>query len=179
MRPLTRVREWRERRMLTQKELAERAGVSLFTVQRIEGGRGGAHPGTGRKLARALGVAFEDLWDETAPGARASRSAKEWLDEHVGHSYLAMDEEEMRAEQEKLKTGTAVEALRAELRDEYDVAREALDSQELTPELRNALLEAKTTLVRWHLELTKIVNRLQGEQSQTSADEEPAGQEQL
>ena len=177
MRPLTRVREWRERRMLTQKELAERAGVSLFTVQRIEGGRGGAHPGTGRKLARALGVAFEDLWDETTPGAHASRSAKGWLDEHVGHSYLAMGDEEMQAEQEKLKTVAAVEALRAELRDEYDLAREALDSQELTPELRNELLQAKTTLVRWHLELTKIVNLLQEKQSRAAGIEEISDRE--
>jgi DNA-binding XRE family transcriptional regulator len=177
MRPLTRVREWRERRMLTQKELAERAGVSLFTVQRIEGGRGGTHPGTGRKLARALGVTFEDLWDETSPGAPASRSAKGWLDEHVGHSYLAMSDEEMQAEQEKLKTVAAVEALRAELRDEYDLAREALDSQELTPELRNELLQAKTTLVRWHLELTKIVNLLQEKQSRAAGIEEISDRE--
>jgi DNA-binding XRE family transcriptional regulator len=179
MKPLTRVHEWRERRMLTQKELAKRAGVSLFTVQRIESGRGGAHPGTGRKIAQALDVAFEDLWDETTPRARVSRSSKEWLDEHVGHSYLAMSDEESRAEQKKLKTVAEVEALRADLRDEYDVAREALDSQELTPQLRNELLKAKTTLVQWHLELTKIVNRLPREQSLTSADEEIADHEQL
>jgi DNA-binding XRE family transcriptional regulator len=179
MRPLTRVREWRERRMLTQQELAERAGVSLFTVQRIESGRGGAHPGTGRKIAQALDVAFEDLWDETTQRARASQSSKEWLEEHVGHSYLTMGDEEVRAEQEKLKTVAAVEALRAELRDEYDVAREALESQELTSELRDELLKAKTTLVRWHLELTKIVNRLLEKHSQTLADEEIVDHQQL
>jgi transcriptional regulator with XRE-family HTH domain len=61
LRPLEGVREWRERRMLTQQELADRAGVSLFTVQRIERGEGNVRPKTGRAIAAALGVSVEDL----------------------------------------------------------------------------------------------------------------------
>ena len=61
MRALDGVRELRERRMLTQQELAERAGVSLFTVQRIERGEGSVRPKTGRAIAGALGVRVEDL----------------------------------------------------------------------------------------------------------------------
>jgi transcriptional regulator with XRE-family HTH domain len=61
LRPLEGVRELRERRMLSQQELADRAGVSLFTVQRIERGEGSVRPKTGRAIAAALGVRVEDL----------------------------------------------------------------------------------------------------------------------
>lgn len=61
VRPLEGVRDIRERRMLTQQELADRAGVSLFTVQRIERGEGSVRPKTGRAVAEALGVGVEDL----------------------------------------------------------------------------------------------------------------------
>ena len=47
--------------MLSQQELAHRAGVSLFTVQRIERGEGSVRPKTGRAIAAALGVSVEDL----------------------------------------------------------------------------------------------------------------------
>jgi transcriptional regulator with XRE-family HTH domain len=56
-----RVREWRHRRMLSQQELADRAGTSLFTIQRIERGEGGVRPKTGRAVAEALGVPIEEL----------------------------------------------------------------------------------------------------------------------
>ena len=61
MRPLEGVKELRERRMLSQQELADRAGVSLFTVQRIERREGSVRPKTGRAIAAALGVGVEDL----------------------------------------------------------------------------------------------------------------------
>jgi transcriptional regulator with XRE-family HTH domain len=61
LRPLEGVRELRERRMLSQQELADRAGVSLFTIQRIERGEGSVRPKTGRAVAAALGVRVEDL----------------------------------------------------------------------------------------------------------------------
>jgi transcriptional regulator with XRE-family HTH domain len=61
LRPLEGVKELRERRMLSQQELAHRAGVSLFTVQRIERGGGSVRPKTGRAIAAALGVGVEDL----------------------------------------------------------------------------------------------------------------------
>jgi len=47
--------------MLSQQELADRAGVSLFTVQRIERGEGSVRPKTGRAVAGALGVGVEAL----------------------------------------------------------------------------------------------------------------------
>jgi transcriptional regulator with XRE-family HTH domain len=55
------VKEWRHRRMLSQQEVADRAGTSLFTIQRIERGEGNVRPKTGRGVASALGVPIEDL----------------------------------------------------------------------------------------------------------------------
>lgn len=50
-----RLHEWRSKRFLTMRELAEKADVSLDTVNRLELG-GNAHPTTVRKLAAALNV---------------------------------------------------------------------------------------------------------------------------
>jgi transcriptional regulator with XRE-family HTH domain len=52
---LPRLREWREERTLSQRELADRSGVSRTSIIEIEGGRN-AWPQTVRKLAKALGV---------------------------------------------------------------------------------------------------------------------------
>ena len=63
MQPLDaeRVKEWRHRRMLSQQEVADRAGTSLFTIQRIERGEGNVRPKTGRGVAAALGIPIEEL----------------------------------------------------------------------------------------------------------------------
>lgn len=71
MRPLVGVRELRERRMMTQRELADAAGVSEFTIQRIERGEGAVRPKTGRAIAEALGVRVEDLLEDLTPKAQA------------------------------------------------------------------------------------------------------------
>jgi transcriptional regulator with XRE-family HTH domain len=57
---ISNLREWRERRALTQEELAEQAGVSARSVAGYEAGAG-ARPGTVRKLAAALDISVEDL----------------------------------------------------------------------------------------------------------------------
>jgi putative molybdopterin biosynthesis protein len=59
----TRLREWRERRGLTQQTLAGRAGVSRQTIGGIEAGRYGPGVEVGLRLARALGCRVEDLFD--------------------------------------------------------------------------------------------------------------------
>ncbi len=55
------LRELRQQRVLTLRELAERSGVNLQTIYRAEHGRGGAHPSTIRKLAAALSVDPQEL----------------------------------------------------------------------------------------------------------------------
>ena len=57
---LPRLREHRQRRALSQQELADLAGVSRTTIIQLESGRN-AWPKTQRKLARALKIKPEDL----------------------------------------------------------------------------------------------------------------------
>ena len=58
---VARLRELRRRRVLTLKELAEKAGVGRNTIWRLEHGVMGAQPRTIRKLAKALNVEPEEL----------------------------------------------------------------------------------------------------------------------
>jgi DNA-binding XRE family transcriptional regulator len=57
---LPRLREHRQRRALSQQELANLTGLSRTTIIKLEGGRN-AWPKTQRKLAKALHVKPEDL----------------------------------------------------------------------------------------------------------------------
>ncbi len=54
----------RELKALSQRELAERAHLSVTTVNRIEMGKRKPMPKTVRKLAQALGVTPEELLSE-------------------------------------------------------------------------------------------------------------------
>jgi transcriptional regulator with XRE-family HTH domain len=59
---MARLRALRLNLGLTQAELATKAGVSEFTVVRLETGKGKRpHPSTRRKLAAALGVTIADI----------------------------------------------------------------------------------------------------------------------
>ena len=56
-----RLRRARERRLLTQADLAARIGGSEATVNRLERGRNPARISTVRRLAEALGVPADEL----------------------------------------------------------------------------------------------------------------------
>jgi transcriptional regulator with XRE-family HTH domain len=58
-----RLRELREERFLSHRELAQRAGVSPTTVLRIENDEGDTQRRTVRKLAAGLGVEPKELVD--------------------------------------------------------------------------------------------------------------------
>ena len=60
---LTRLRTIRERVPLTQRELADLAGINRVTLVRIETGQEEPFPRTIRKLAKALKVNPADLMD--------------------------------------------------------------------------------------------------------------------
>ena len=67
-----RLRDLRKRRLLTQEQLAERSGVGIATIVRVERNQVEPRGSTIRKLAEALGVEPEEL-----PGRlrRAGREA--------------------------------------------------------------------------------------------------------
>jgi transcriptional regulator with XRE-family HTH domain len=61
MMPVGRLKKLRERRFLTQADLAARSGVAEVTINRLEQGHRAARFSTIRKLAEALEVAPEEL----------------------------------------------------------------------------------------------------------------------
>ncbi|MCH7578516.1 MAG: helix-turn-helix transcriptional regulator [Chloroflexi bacterium] len=56
-----RLREWRRRRALSQRELAGLAGVQPVTVARLETGSQQPRPRTIRRLAKALDITVDEL----------------------------------------------------------------------------------------------------------------------
>ena len=58
---MQRLRQLRQQKVLSMRELEEISGVSYNTVWRLETGKTGAHPRTIRKLAEALGVEPHEL----------------------------------------------------------------------------------------------------------------------
>jgi transcriptional regulator with XRE-family HTH domain len=66
------LRTLRRRRFLTQKELAEKVGVSYQTIQAWEGGK--SHPRLRHipRLAEALGVEPATLLPEDGPSGKAA-----------------------------------------------------------------------------------------------------------
>jgi transcriptional regulator with XRE-family HTH domain len=72
---LRRLKELRERAMLSQEELAGLAGVSRATIAGLETGHRRARPATGRAIASALGVEprvlLGEVGTERGPGPAA------------------------------------------------------------------------------------------------------------
>ena len=59
---LTRLREWRERRALSQEELARKVGITYAALTRLENLRAAPRPSTCAKLAQVLRCEPEQLW---------------------------------------------------------------------------------------------------------------------
>lgn len=73
---LTRLREWRERKDLTQQRLADESGISQDAISNYETGRRGARFSTARRLASALCVGVEELADAEAEAVHRSGVAR-------------------------------------------------------------------------------------------------------
>ena len=58
---LPHLRNFRQRAILSQDQLAERSGVARDTISKLENGQRGAYPSTIRKLATGLEVAPQML----------------------------------------------------------------------------------------------------------------------
>ena len=61
---MKRLREIREERAYSQRDLAKASGVSAGTILRLEAGQRAAYPVTVRKLAQALGVTPRELYGD-------------------------------------------------------------------------------------------------------------------
>jgi transcriptional regulator with XRE-family HTH domain len=67
------LRAWRERRLLTLRELGDLSGVWFHTIHAIETGKQEPRPGTVRKLIAALGITADDVLPvETMAGEAAA-----------------------------------------------------------------------------------------------------------
>ena len=57
-----RVAKFRNKRGLTQSQLAEKVGVSHFHINRIENGERGLTAKLGARMAKELGVSMDDIF---------------------------------------------------------------------------------------------------------------------
>src|SRR5215470_1475410 len=67
------LRQWREKRGYSVRELAERAGVSYVTVVRIENDQISPTVALLEKLAKALGIGMRDFFPVERQGRRPRR----------------------------------------------------------------------------------------------------------
>ena len=71
-----RLKAWRAQRVMTQKDLADKSGVSFFTIQGLEQGKHLPSIRTARRLAEALQVEPLEI-DEVAEAMQRLREGKE------------------------------------------------------------------------------------------------------
>ena len=71
------LREARERRFMTQQQLADKAGTSKANISRLESGEQRARMSTIVRLAAALGIDPEELveWGAERSGAEKGKAA--------------------------------------------------------------------------------------------------------
>jgi transcriptional regulator with XRE-family HTH domain len=65
---LSKLEQLRKKNVLTQQELGDRAGLTKLTIHRLEQGQIRARPSTIRKIAAALNVEVNDLFDQETDG---------------------------------------------------------------------------------------------------------------
>jgi transcriptional regulator with XRE-family HTH domain len=97
------VRDTRVRLDLTQKELAERAGMSTTGVAMIERGERQPTVDSLEKIAGALGLSVAELFSDPLGEARRE-TLERWLGEH-GATRILMSDEEVVANFERLASG--------------------------------------------------------------------------
>jgi transcriptional regulator with XRE-family HTH domain len=161
---LSGLKKWRERRGLSQGQLAKLVGVPRHYVQRIEQGRRGCNPWVAQRLAEELDVDLEELRASLAPevdtgtegDVRVRRGRlpvviprrslhraylKVLLEREVGSAYSALEEREFESWCMKLLPDELLEVI-SRRRLERKLLKEVLtDTAPLHPEVRNFLEE--------------------------------------
>lgn len=149
-----RLREWRERRAMTQAELGELAGISQNAVSKMENGVRGAQPRTARRLATALRIDVGELQPapevQGDPKALASKLLERRLrSEGVETAWALADDEEVLEEGERLGNKAMRENLIPALRVEQKALGRIAADPDLPQEVRDhADLLAEETLHR-------------------------------
>ena len=124
-----RLREERQLRGWSQRDLARETGVNTDTISGIETGQHEPRPSTLRKLAEGLGIEVRDLFMESVLSGKAEapetgHTLANFLNERCGHSYLALGGEEIQALFDQLEGIEDGERKRKELglaiNDEYN-----------------------------------------------------------
>ena len=145
------LKQWRILRGLTQQQLADRVGVRLQYISRVEQGKRGCNPLVAKKIAAALEVDLRDLGADPDEGTSETLSAPHYLHKaylnvllkrEFGSAYLVLDERELEEHVEGLSVEEAVGVIsrrRQELEEVEGVL--AGEGAELHPEVRLFLEE--------------------------------------
>jgi transcriptional regulator with XRE-family HTH domain len=166
---LSGLKHWRERRGLSQGQLAKLVGVPRPYVQRIEQGRRGCNPWVAQKMAEELEVDLEELRASLAPEVDTDAEGdvlvrrgkpsvviprrslhraylKVLLEREVGSAYSALEEKEFESWCMKLSPEELLEVISRRGR-EWELLKEVLaDTVRLHSDVRSFLEE----LVREH-----------------------------
>lgn len=149
-----RLREWRERRGLTQMELSSASGVAQDAISKMERGVRGCRPGTARRLAQALRTDVGELVAppevQGDPKALAPKLLERRLrTEGVETAWALADDEEVLEEGERLGNKAMRETLIPALRVEQKALGRIAADPDLPLEVRDhADLLAEETLHR-------------------------------
>jgi transcriptional regulator with XRE-family HTH domain len=135
---LARLKEWRESRGLTQRELAAEAAVGHVTVARIETGAS-VTPPTARKIAETLGLSVADLMERPPVP----------LGEVAGHDLPNSIEELLERRNTKTRHLADPNLLEKKFWDDADEEDALRVARELSAELK-AVGPDLARLVRWH-----------------------------
>lgn len=88
---MNKIKKLRERSGLTQAELAERSGVSVRTISRIEVGTANMTQKTGERLANALNCTYADLIADEKPHLRVATSGLSAVEEDIIEIFRDLD----------------------------------------------------------------------------------------
>jgi len=163
---LSSLKHWRERRDLSQGQLARLVGVPRHYVQRIEQGRRGCNPWVAKKMAEELKVDLEELRAGSAlqkgekgteGGARTRRGGlpppaprrsslhraylEVLLEREVGSAYSALEESEFEGRCMGLSVEELLEIISSRERERKLLKEVLTDTNPLPPDVRTFLEE--------------------------------------
>ena len=138
---LPRLREWRERRAMTQVDLSRASGVSQDGISKMERGVRSVQPGTAKRLAQALRIDVGELVAPPEVAGDPKAFAPKLLErrlrrEGVETAWALADDEEVLEEGERLGNKVMRETLIPALRAEQKALGQIAADPDLPQEVR-------------------------------------------